>query len=104
MSQQLCSQWQSNKILNAIFNATPATKLLTTLVAFYVGYKIIYSINSQGNDLLVSRKAQQQQQQSSSLLRDDTPHSILRSNEQFVHVNGKRLRIVYIPHELGSKV
>lgn len=29
---------------------------------------------------------------------------VLANNFQFVNVNGKRLRIVHIPHELGSKV
>ncbi|KAF9439221.1 hypothetical protein BGZ76_008588 [Entomortierella beljakovae] len=67
---------------------TPATAL-STAFALYISYKVFRTLESKRLQNNI----------------EPTPTSpSLVDNFQFVQVNGKQLRIVHIPHELGSKV
>ncbi|KAG0202313.1 hypothetical protein BGX28_005134 [Mortierella sp. GBA30] len=78
-------------IPNAVGRWTRPTAVLSTILALYLGYKAFRLIQSRQK-----RKEESEQPSPTS--------PVLMNNYQFVKVNGKRLRIVHIPHALGSKV
>ncbi|KAF9109368.1 hypothetical protein BGX27_007680 [Mortierella sp. AM989] len=67
---------------------TPVT-VLSTAVALYLSYKAFRLIEAQRRQ---------------SAIEPSPTSPVLVNHFQFVQVNGKQLRIVHIPHELGSKV
>ena len=65
------------------------TALLSTALALYLGYKALRLLDAQRRERS----------------KEPSPTSpVLVNHFQYVNVNGKRLRIVHIPHALGSKV
>ncbi|KAG0085513.1 hypothetical protein BGZ93_000632 [Podila epicladia] len=66
----------------------PAT-MLSTILAIYIGYRAVQHLNT-----LRHQRA----------LEPSPMDPLLKNNIQFVSVNGKKLRVVHIPHALGSKV
>ncbi|KAI7827935.1 Alpha/Beta hydrolase protein, partial [Gamsiella multidivaricata] len=63
--------------------------VLSTILALYLGYKAFRLIEAR---------------QRENAIQPSPTSPVLVNHFQFVTVNGKRLRIVHIPHELGSKV
>ncbi len=76
---------------NALARWTQPTAVLSTIFALYLGYKAYRLL-----------EIKQKQKIESEPPSPTSP--VLVNNFQFVKVNGKRLRIVHIPHVLGSKV
>lgn len=68
---------------------TQPTTLLSTMLAMYIGYRTLQHLNT-----LRHQRA----------LEPSPMDPLLKNNLQIVSVNGKKLRVVYIPHALGSKV
>lgn len=68
---------------------TQPTTLFSTMLAMYIGYRTVQHLNA-----LLHHRA----------IEPSPIDPLLKNNIQFVSVNGKKLRIVHIPHALGSKV
>ncbi|KAG0210711.1 hypothetical protein BGX33_004733 [Mortierella sp. NVP41] len=76
-------------VSSAVARWTQPTAVLSTVVALYLGYKALRLLETQRRQRAI----------------EPSPTSpVLVNHFQFVKVNGKRLRIAHIPHELGSKV
>ncbi|KAF9091266.1 hypothetical protein BGX29_011064 [Mortierella sp. GBA35] len=76
-------------VSSAVARWTQPTAVLSTVVALYLGYKALRLLETQCRQRAI----------------EPSPTSpVLVNHFQFVKVNGKRLRIAHIPHELGSKV
>ncbi|KAF9173472.1 hypothetical protein BGX20_003097 [Mortierella sp. AD010] len=73
---------------HAITRPTPGV-MLSTAVALYLSYKVFRLIDAQRRR---------------SVIEPSPTSPVLVDNFQFVQVNDKKLRIVHIPHALGSKV
>ncbi|KAG0014448.1 hypothetical protein BGZ80_010431 [Entomortierella chlamydospora] len=73
---------------HAITRPTPGV-MLSTAVALYLSYKVFRLIDAQRRR---------------SAIEPSPTSPVLVDNFQFVQVNGKKLRVVHIPHALGSKV
>lgn len=63
--------------------------MLSTILAMYIGYRAVLHLNT-----LRHQRA----------LEPSPMDPLLKNNIQFVSVNGKKLRVVHVPHALGSKV
>ncbi|KAF9139592.1 hypothetical protein BGX30_007785 [Mortierella sp. GBA39] len=76
-------------VSHAVSRWTQPTAVLSTVLALYLGYKALRLLDNQRRHRAI----------------EPSPTSpVLVSHFQFVKVNGKQLRIVHIPHALGSKV
>ncbi|KAG0276961.1 hypothetical protein BGZ96_003066 [Linnemannia gamsii] len=76
-------------VSNAATRWTQPTAVLSTVLALYLGYKALRLLDNQRRQRAIG----------------PSPTSpVLVNHFQFVKVNGKQLRIVHIPHALGSKV
>jgi len=76
-------------VSNVTARWTHPTAVLSTVVALYLGYKAFQLLETQRRQRAI----------------EPSPASpALVNHFQFVKVNGKRLRIVHIPHALGSRV
>ncbi|KAG0355192.1 hypothetical protein BG005_005877 [Podila minutissima] len=79
----------SSSTSSSLTKWTQPTTMLSTILAMYIGYRAVLHLNT-----LRHQRA----------LEPSPMDPLLKNNIQFVSVNGKKLRVVHVPHALGSKV